>query len=601
MKKESASPLTYETSSGDNLFSILQKRAQQSPDGELIKYKDEVGKWQSFSAAEFLDLVKLIARGLISRGFKKGDALAILSSTRWEWTAFDYAALSIGMVVVPIYQTDSPLQIKSILNDTGAKILIAEDRVQREKIAEIQSELPFMKSEWMLDEGALVTFCELGKAVAEEEWEKRAEEVKETDLATIVYTSGSTGEPKGAELTHGMLYCNAYSICMTVPQICYQDQGCYLCFLPLAHIFARSMQFAVTACSLSLALEGDTKTLLDDFRKVNPTLILGVPRVFEKIYNAATQKAGKGASSSVFKKAVRAAKDWSKYQQEKSPIPTMVEYRKRFYSRIVYKKILKALGNRASFAVTGGAPIDRGLSSFFNGMGLPLLEGYGLTECCPCVLNPVEGYKVGSAGKPIASCSIAVSEEGEVLIKGPMVFRGYHNDPALTAKVMDEEGWFHTGDLGEIDEDGFLFITGRKKDLIITAGGKNVCPSVLEAAMKLCPLVEECAVIGDKKPFVSALITLNLGAVNEFLASRNLPSQESLKEASQNPLVYNCILRAVDKANEKVSRAESIRKFLILPSEFSAENGLLTPSMKIRREAITKRFKGEIEKKIYSR
>ena len=601
MKKESASPLVYETSPGDNLFSILQKRAERLPDSEFIKYKDEVGKWQSFSAGEFLDLVKLVARGLISKGFKKGDVLAILSSTRWEWTAFDYAALSIGMVVVPIYQTDSPLQIKAILNDTEAKIVIAEDREQKEKINEVKPDLPFMDSEWMLDEGALVTFCELGKAVEEEEWEKRAKEVKETDLATIVYTSGSTGEPKGAELTHGMLCCNAYSICMTVPQICYQDFGCYLCFLPLAHIFARAMQFAVTACSLSLALEGDTKTLLDDFRKVNPTLILGVPRVFEKIYNAATQKAGKGPSSSIFKKSVKAAKDWSKYQQDKTPIPSMVEYRKRFYSKVVYKKILKALGNRASFAVTGGAPIDKGLSSFFNGMGLPLLEGYGLTEACPCVLNPVEGYKVGSAGKPIASCAVAISEENEVLIKGPMIFKGYHNDPELTKKVIDEEGWFHTGDLGEIDEDGFLFITGRKKELIITAGGKNVYPAVLETAMKTCPLVEECALIGDRKPFVSALITLNLEAVNTFLSSKNLPKEETLKEASQNPLVYNCILRAVDKANEKVSRAESIRKFLILPSEFSVENGLLTPSMKIRREAIAKRFRGEIEKKIYSR
>lgn len=600
MKKESASPLVYEISTGDNLFSILQKRAEGLPDGELIKYKDEKGEWQSFSAGEFLDLVKRIAKGLVSKGYKKGDALAILSSTRWEWTAFDFAALSIGMVVIPIYQTDSPLQIKGILNDTKARIIIAEDKGQKEKIADVEADLPFLEAEWIIDEGAIATFCELGKAIAEEEFERRTREVEADDLATIIYTSGSTGNPKGAELTHGMLYCNAYSICMTAPQICYQEKGCYLCFLPLAHVFARSMQFAITACSLTLALEGSTKTLLEDFRKVNPTLILGVPRVFEKIYNAATQKAGKGISAAIFKKSVVAAKNWSKYQQEKNPIPSMVEYKKRLYSKLVYKKILKALGKRASFAVTGGAPIDRGLLSFFNGMGLPLIEGYGLTETCPCVLNPIEGYKVGSAGKPIASCTVAISDEGEVLVKGPMVFRGYHNDPELTKKAIDEEGWFHTGDLGEIDEEGFLFITGRKKELIITAGGKNVYPAVLETAMKTCPLVEECALIGDRKPFVSALITLNLEAVNEFFASKNLP-KEDLKEASKDPLVYNCILRAVDKANEKVSRAESIRKFLILPFEFSIENGLLTPSLKIRRDAIAKKFKEEIEKEIYSR
>ncbi|MBR4399540.1 MAG: long-chain fatty acid--CoA ligase [Aeriscardovia sp.] len=601
MKKESASPLVYETSPGDNLFSILQKRAEGSPEGELIKYKDKTGGWQSFSAGEFLDLVKLIAKGLISKGFKKGDAIAILSSTRWEWTAFDFAALSIGMVVVPIYQTDSPIQIKSILNDTGTKILVAEDEIQREKIVEVEGEVESLESVWLIDKGAVVTFCELGKGVGEEEWEKMSRNVKAADLATIVYTSGSTGEPKGAELTHAMLCCNAYSICMSVPQICYQDKGCYLCFLPLAHIFARAMQFAVTACSLSLALEGGAKTLLEDFRKVNPTLILGVPRVFEKIYNASTQRAEKAGKTPIFKKAVKAAKNWSKYQQKKSPMPSLVEYRKRFYSKLVYKKILRALGNRASFAVTGGAPIDRGLSSFFNGIGLPLLEGYGLTETCPCVLNPVEGYKVGSAGKPIASCKIAVSDEGEVLVKGPMVFRGYHNDPGLTKEVLDQDGWFHTGDLGQIDEDGFLFITGRKKELIITAGGKNVYPALLETAMKTCPLVEECALIGDKKPFVSALFTLNLEAVNKFLSSKNLPASQTLEEASQNPLVYNFILRAVDKANEKVSRAESIRKFLILPSEFSVENGLLTPSMKICREKIAKKFKKEIEEQIYSR
>ncbi|MBO6003767.1 MAG: long-chain fatty acid--CoA ligase [Aeriscardovia sp.] len=601
MKKESASPLVYDASPEDNLFSILQKRAEASPDGDFIKYKDGGGKWQSFSAGEFLDLAKLLAKGLMAQGFKKGDKLAILSSTRWEWTAFDFAALSIGVVVVPIYQTDSPHQIRTILEGTGAKIAIAENGGQKEKLEEAQKEGASLDSVWLLDEGAVATFCEFGKAVGEEAWQRAALKVKAEDLATVVYTSGSTGIPKGAELTHGMLCCNAYSICMTVPQICYQQGGCYLCFLPMAHIFARAMQFAVTACTMTLALEGDTKTLLEDFRKVNPTLILGVPRVFEKIYNAATQKAAGRMSGATFKKAVLAAREWSKRQQEKSPMPTMVEYKKRFYSKIVYKKILRAMGSRASFAVTGGAPIDKGLASFYNGMGLPLLEGYGLTETCPCTLNPVEGYKVGSVGKPVASCRVAISDEGEILVKGPTVFRGYLKEPDLTREVLDEDGWFHTGDLGEIDEDGFLYVTGRIKDLIITAGGKNVSPAVLESALKTCPLVEECAVIGDRRPFVSALITLDLRAVNEFLESLRLSRAADLKEASQNPLVYNRILRAVDEANSKVSRAESIRKFVILDSQFTVENGLLTPSLKIRRDAITKRFKDEIEKKIYSK
>ncbi|MBR6439967.1 MAG: long-chain fatty acid--CoA ligase [Aeriscardovia sp.] len=601
MKKESASPLVYETSPEDNLFSILQKRAGSSPDGELVKYKDDGGQWRSFSAGEFLDLSKLLAKGFMAQGFKKGDAVAILSSTRWEWTAFDFAALSLGMVVVPIYQTDSPHQIKAILDGTGARIAIAEDGGQKEKLEEAKKGGSPLESVWLLDEGAVATFCELGKAVGDGAWEEAASKVAAKDLATIVYTSGSTGIPKGVELTHGMLCCNAYSICMTVPQICYQEGGCYLCFLPLAHIFARAMQFAVTACTMTLALEGDTKTLLEDFRKVNPTLILGVPRVFEKIYNASTQKAAGGLSGKTFKKAVMAAKEWSRRQQEKSPMPSMVEYKKRLYSKLVYKKILKAMGSKASFAVTGGAPIDKSLAAFYNGMGLPLLEGYGLTETCPCTLNPVEGYKVGSVGRPVASCRVAISDEGEILVKGPTVFRGYLNDPDLTKKALDEEGWFHTGDLGDIDDDGFLYVTGRIKELIITAGGKNVSPAVLETALKTCPLVSECALIGDRRPFVSALITLDLGAVNAFLESRRLPPAAGLKEAAQNPLVYNRILRAVDEANQKVSRAESIRKFVILDSEFTVENGLLTPSLKIRRDAIAKRFKGEIEKKIYSK
>ena len=601
MKKESASPLVYETSPEDNLFSILQKRAAAAPEGELIKYKDDDGKWQSFTSEEFLNLSSLLARGLMAQGFKKGDRLAILSSTRWEWTAFDFAALSIGVVVVPIYQTDSPHQIRAILKGTGARAAIAEDGGQREKLEEAEAEGATLESVWLFDEGAVPTFCALGKAVSDEEWKEAASKVKAEDLATVVYTSGSTGTPKGVELTHGMLCCNAYSICMTVPQICYQEGGCYLCFLPLAHIFARAMQFAVTACTMTLALEGDTKTLLEDFRKVNPTLILGVPRIFEKIYNASTQKAAGGLSARTFKKAVLAAKEWSKCQQEKQPMPSMVEYKKRFYSKLVYKKILKAMGSKASFAITGGAPIDRGLSAFFNGMGLPLLEGYGLTETCPCTLNPVEGYKVGSVGRPVASCRVAISEEGEILVKGPTVFRGYLGEPELTKEAIDEEGWFHTGDLGEIDDDGFLYVTGRIKELIITAGGKNVSPAVLESALKTCPLVSECALIGDKRPFVSALITLDLGAVNAFLESRHLDPVPNLAQAAQNPLVYNRILEAVDEANRKVSRAESIRKFLILDSQFTVENGLLTPSLKIRRDAIARRFKGEIEKKIYSR
>ncbi len=599
--KISSTPLSFTPDPSKSIYWLLTQRVDRTPQDRLIEYRDADGTWTGQSATEFLNLVRSLAKGLMAEGIKKGESVAILSNTRWEWTALDCAIMSIGAVTVPIYQTNSAAQVKKILLDSDVVSIFVEDEQQRGKVDEVSSSTPELRSLAVINEDVIGKLVREGMAISDEDLDKRLDDVHGDDLATIVYTSGSTGEAKGVELTHFNFVTIIISGEKTMPKIGMREGGgTYLCFLPLAHVFARYMQFYAMAGTLTLALSSSMKTILDDFQATHPTLVLGVPRVFEKIYNAATQKAGTGVAGKMFARAARVARQWSKAQQA-GDIPARLRIVHAFYDGLVYKQIRDVLGGHVDYIVSGGAPIDDKLAHFFNGCGLPLLAGYGMTEtCAPAAVNPVSGYKIGSVGTPMEGMSFAVADDGEILIKGPAIMRGYHKAPQTTAQAIDKDGWLHSGDLGTIDDDGFIYLTGRKKDILITAGGKNVSPAKLEASVMTDPIVSQCLVVGDRKPFIAALITLDLSATNAWLSAHGYSKAKSLNEARHMPSVIAEVQKAVDTANQLVSRAESIRKFEILDIDFTQKNGMLTPSLKAKRGVITREFADLIDTKIYT-
>lgn len=599
MIKEYTRPLEQGIDSDKNIFSVLEERVERTPDDNLVEYKNAQGEWVAFTAAEFKNKVVALAKGLIARGVMPGDSVSIIAHTCWQWTALDVAIMSIGALTVPVYETNSPAQVKMIFNDANVKMAFAEDDFQRDKIESVRDQCPDLGDVYVIGLGAIDTIIEYGRAVSDAEFLEREQAVKGSDLATIVYTSGSTGTPKGVELTHANFVFITYSGVNSMPDIAMKPNRRLLLFLPLAHVFARYMQFFCFAGNVSLGLSSNLKTILADFKAFKPTFILAVPRIFEKIYNAASQKAGAGFKGRVFADATQTAYDWSHAQQSGGSIPLALNAKHALYNKLVYSSIMEVFGGHVEYAVSGGAPLDSSIAHFFNGVGLPLLEGYGMTEtCAPSSVNPTEGYKIGTIGLPLQGVTMGVDEEGELCIKSPAVCAGYHNNPDVT-KQQIVDGWLHTGDLGSIDDDGFVSIVGRKKDLIITAGGKNVSPCEMEASIMTSPVVSQCVMIGDRKPFIAATISLDLAETNLWLESKGAEQVADLDEASKNPIVRAEVERAVNKANELASRAESIRKFEIVPDEFTEENGLVTPSMKARRQAVVEHYRTLIDKVIY--
>lgn len=545
MYKEYTRPLEQQIDTDKNIFSVLDERANRTPNDSLVEYKNEHGEWSSFSATEFRAKVIAIAKGLIAQGIMPGESVSIISHTCWQWTALDVAIMSIGALTVPVYETNSPAQVKMIFNDANVKMAFAEDDAQRDKIESIRNECSNLGDVYVIGLGAIDTMIEYGHAVSDAEFQEREHAVKGSDLATIVYTSGSTGTPKGIELTHSNFVFITYSGISSMPDIAMKPNRRLLLFLPLAHVFARYMQFFCFA--------GATQT----------------------------------------------ARDWSYAQQSGEGIPVVLNLKHALYNKLVYSSIMDVFGGHVEYAVSGGAPLDSSIAHFFNGVGLPLLEGYGMTEtCAPSSVNPTSGYKIGTIGLPLQGVAMGVDEEGELCIKSPAVCAGYHNNPDVTRQQI-VDGWLHTGDLGSIDDEGFVSIVGRKKDLIITAGGKNVSPCEMEASIMTSPVVSQCVMIGDRKPFIAAIIALDLGETNAWLASKGAECAASLEEASRNPIVRAEVERAVNKANELASRAESIRKFEIVPDEFTEENGLVTPSMKARRQAVVDHYRMLIDTVIY--
>ena len=597
--KQFTNPVKEPIDSDINLFDLLDERARRDPDGAMIEYKTEDGTWQPYSALVFRDMVIDLAKGLIGLGVNKGDSVAIVSRTRWEWTALDMAIMSIGALTVPVYETNSASQVSWIFNDSKVTLAIAEDDGQRDKIESVRSEVPTLRNVFVIEAGGLNAIKTYGESVTDAEFWEYKEASHGDDRATIVYTSGSTGTPKGVELTHRNFAFLVLSALQYMPRAGAWPNRRLLLFLPLSHVFARFMEFFSFGGTISLALSSNMKTMVKDFETFGPTLLLAVPRVYEKVYNAASQRAGSGFAGKMFMRAVENAREWSKAEQkgERLPLPGRVAH--AFYEQVVYKKIRTIFGPNADFAITGGAPMDSELSHFFNGIGMPVLEGYGMTETCgPVCVSLPEDNRIGTIGMPMCGITAGIAEDGELVVKGPLVCKGYHNNPEVTTQQITD-GWLHTGDLGDISEDGFISITGRKKDLIITAGGKNVSPGLLEASVMTSPVVNQCLVIGDKKPFVAALVTLDLVDANNWLESQGAKPEPDLDALAKNAIVHAEVERAVNAANEGVSRAESIRKFEILPDEFTEANGMLTPSLKTRRAQIVKHYQELIDSVIY--
>ena len=594
---------SIEIRDNQTIYSLLTDRlARTGADTVIAAKKIGPGRWQNVSTGEFHERVVSAAKGLIALGIAKGDAVTIFSSTRLEWGILDFALAAVGAVSVPIYDTDSAPQAQRIMNDSAVKLAFADNRERFDRLDSVKDHCPALKQILMIEGNALGALEGLGVAVSDEELNERVATVRADDLATIVYTSGSTGNPKGAELTHKNFVSITISASQALHEVVLDDHPRLLLFLPLAHCFARFIQYASIASDDGVVgYLPDTKTLLPDLRSFEPTYLLGVPRVFEKVYNAASHKAGAGWKGRLFVKAAEAARVWSRKEQagEQHTFAEIAERAK--YETLVYRTVRGALGPKIKYVACGGAPLSLDLAHFYNGIGLPMIQGYGMTEtAAPFAATRVTDNVIGTVGQPAPGSSIRISDEGELQVKGPNVFRGYHNLPEKTAEAFTADGWLRTGDLAEIDDEGHIVITGRIKDIIITAGGKNVSPIPLEEEIAKCPIVEHCVVVGDQRPFIGALVTLDPESLALWLPAHGLSTETPVDRLATNAAVREEIQQYVDKANATVSRAESVRKFAVLDTQFTQENKCLTPSLKVVRPAVNRVFADVIDNEIYN-
>ena len=594
---------SIEIRDNQTIYSLLTDRlARTGADTVIAAKKIGPGRWQNVTTGEFHERVVSAAKGLIALGIAKGDAVTIFSSTRLEWGILDFALAAVGAVSVPIYDTDSAPQAQRIMNDSAVKLAFADNRERFDRLDSVKDHCPALKQILMIEGNALGALEGLGVAVSDEELNERVATVRADDLATIVYTSGSTGNPKGAELTHKNFVSITISASQALHEVVLDDHPRLLLFLPLAHCFARFIQYASIASDDGVVgYLPDTKTLLPDLRSFEPTYLLGVPRVFEKVYNAASHKAGAGWKGRLFVKAAEAARVWSRKEQagEQHTFAEIAERAK--YETLVYRTVRGALGPKIKYVACGGAPLSLDLAHFYNGIGLPMIQGYGMTEtAAPFAATRVTDTVIGTVGQPAPGSSIRISDEGELQVKGPNVFRGYHNLPEKTAEAFTADGWLRTGDLAEIDDEGRIIITGRIKDIIITAGGKNVSPIPLEEEIAKCPIVEHCVVVGDQRPFIGALVTLDPESLALWLPAHGLSTETPVDRLATNAAVREEIQQYVDKANATVSRAESVRKFAVLDTQFTQENKCLTPSLKVVRPAVNRVFADVIDNEIYN-
>ena len=580
-----------------NASDLLVDRVAKTPDSPLFALPTADGGWEDVSTAEFHRQVVALAKGLMAAGVKPGDKIGFICRTRYEWTLIDFATWFAGAVLVPIYETSSPSQIAYILNDSGATAIILETAEHFARFDEVRADLDAVEKVWQLHLGDIDKLVEGGSAVTDAEVEERRTIAKGSDLGTLIYTSGSTGTPKGCILTHSNFVELSRNAAVAMKEVV-EPGASTLLFITTAHVFARFISILGVHAGVKVGHQADTKQLLAALGSFKPTFLLAVPRVFEKVYNSAEQKAAAGGKGKIFQKAADVAIAHSK-ALDAGKVPLGLKLQFTLFDRLVLSKLRAAMGGNVKYAVSGSAPLGLHLGHFFRSLGVKILEGYGLTETtAPATVNVVAKFKIGTVGTPLPGVGIKIAEDGEVLVKGVDVFAGYWNKPEATAEVFSGE-WFHTGDIGSLDDEGYLTITGRKKEILVTAGGKNVAPAGLEDPIRSNPIVGQVVVVGDQKPFISALITLDPEMLPVWLNNNGEAGDMSLTEAARNPKVIAEVQRAIDSANAKVSRAESIRKFKILDIEFTEASGHLTPKMSIKRNVIVQDFAPVIEE-LYS-
>ncbi|HEY7016596.1 MAG TPA: long-chain fatty acid--CoA ligase [Streptosporangiaceae bacterium] len=605
--REYSIPALVDIPASASLTDVVFSRAAQEPHAVVMRRRTDEGRWEDVTAAQFCDQVTALAKGMIAAGIHPGDRVALMSKTRYEWTLIDYAIWSAGAVTVPIYETSSAEQIEWMLSDSGACAVFADNTGHAETISGVRGSTPALEHIWLIDAAdrpdSPPTLDDLVQSpgaagVTDEQLEQQRTARKAADLATIIYTSGTTGRPKGCEITHLNLLADVRNAVGALVEIFELAGSSTLLFMPLAHSFARIIQVGCLESGAILGHWPDTRTLTQALPEFQPTFLLAVPRVFEKVFNTAQQQASASkAKARIFQAAVETAVATSEAMDgtggrtgRRTSAPRI---RHALFDRLVYAKLRTALGGKVGYAISGGAPLGERLGHFFRGAGITVLEGYGLTETsAAAVVNKPSRNKIGTVGLPLPGVAIRIADDDEILLRGPNVFAGYwRNDPA-TAEMLDADGWLHTGDVGRLDDEGFLRVTGRKKELIVTAGGKNVAPAVLEDRLRAYPLISQCVVVGDGRPYVACLITLDPEVV-EFWKQQH--GRQADADVTGDPELIAEIQQAVDDANQAVSRAESIRRFRILDSDFTEGNGYLTPSLKVRRSLVTKDYAAEID------
>jgi long-chain acyl-CoA synthetase len=589
-------PANYVASLSDDLTDDIFEHAERWPD--LPGFSRRVGdQWVPVTYREAAEQVTRLAAGLIASGVEGGDRVALFSRTRFEWMLCDFAIWAAGAVTVPVYETSSAEQVQWILTDSGAVAAFVETQDHARTVAQLPVSLPDLREVWVLDSGGIEDLVAAGADVSDESVMQRRAAVTNDALATIIYTSGTTGRPKGCAITHANLLAEVRNVCTAhgVLELVFNDKTRTLHFLPLAHILARSIQLGAVHNRVHLAHTGDMKNVAPQLVEFRPTSVLSVPRVFERIYNTAQHKAAAEGRGPIFDLADATALAYSRSLDSGGP-GLLLRLRHAVFDRLVYSKIRAALGGEVRYSVSGGAPLGARLGHFFRGIGINVLEGYGLTETCAGVTLNLPGRQhIGSVGRPIPGCTIRIADDGEVLIKGGNVFVGYWHNEEATREVFDQDGWFHSGDLGQLDDEGYLTITGRKKDILVTSSGKNVAPMVLEDRLRAHWLVSQCIVVGDRRPFIGALVTVDADAFEPWKTETGKPATASVADLHEDPDLLAALQLAVDDANQAVSAAEAIKKFRVLTVDFTEESGELTPTLKVKRHIVMKTFGPDVE------
>jgi long-chain acyl-CoA synthetase len=593
--REFSVPATFSVDEQDNIVNAVFAHERDDPDHAIFQRLID-GVWTDVTSAQAAAQIRSAALGLIAEGVQAGDRVAIFSATRYEWTILDYAILAIGAITVPIYETSSAEQVRFVLTDSGAVLAFAETDAHGDKVDQLISDLPELRKVLRIDGSstpALDVLGEAGKSADKGELDARLAAIRVTDPATLIYTSGTTGRPKGCQLTHSNLVYEARGAKDAFPTLLDKGER-LLVFLPLAHVLARAISMAAFANKVTVGFTSDIKNLVPMFGVFKPTLVVSVPRVFEKVYNTAEQNARNDGKGRIFQIAADTAIEWSKALDTGRP-GIVLRARHALFDRLVYGKLRAALGGDCRAAISGGAPLGARLGHFYRGVGLTIYEGYGLTETTSAItVNRIDDLKIGSVGKLLPGNSMRIDDDDELLVRGGVVFNGYWHNEEETKAVI-QSGWFHTGDLGAIDENGFLTIIGRKKEIIVTAGGKNVAPAILEDQLRAHPLISQAMAVGDGKPFVAALITIDPEAFEGWKERNGKDSGASVGDLATDPDLTAEIDLAVKEANQAVSHAESIRKFRVLPVDFTEDTGELTPTMKVKRKVVAEKFATDIE------